>query len=66
MAKIDTRKFMKEIKQSRYEGLSNDIDFLIFIFLNAENYPQKEFVLQNYCKYEGVTYPSELTTVFKR
>lgn len=66
VAKIDTRKFMKEIKQSRYEGLSNDIDFLIFIFLNAENYPQKEFVLQNYCKYEGVTYPSELTTVFKR
>ena len=66
VAKVETQEFMKDIKQSRYEGLSNDIDFLIFIFLNAENYPQKQFVLQNYCKYEGVIYPSELINVFKR
>lgn len=65
VAKVNTQEFMKDIKQSKYDRLSNDIDFLIFTFLNAENYPQKQFVLQNYCKYENVTYPSDLISVFK-
>lgn len=64
VSKVETSTFMKEIKQSRYEGLKNDIDFLIFVFLNAENYPQKQFVLESYCRYENVRYPSELIEVF--
>ena len=66
VSKVDTKQFMIDIKNSRYEGLKNDIDFLIFIFLNAENYPQKQYVLESYCKYENVTYPSELLARFKR
>lgn len=66
VSKIDTKQFMLDIKKSRYEGLKNDIDFLIFVFLNAENYPQKQYVLESYCKYENVKYPSELLVKFKR
>ena len=66
VSKVDTNQFMIDIKNSRYEGLKNDIDFLIFVFLNAENYPQKQFVLESYCKYENVVYPSELLAKFKR
>lgn len=65
VSKVDTRQFMIEIKNSRYNGLRNDIDLLIFVFLNAENYPQKQFVLESYCRYEHVTYPSELLDKFK-
>lgn len=65
VSKVETKQFMEDIKDSRYQGLKNDIDFLIFIFLNAVNYPQKQFVLQSYCKYEGVTYPSELLRKFQ-
>lgn len=65
VSKVETDEFMELIKQTKYEGLKNDIDFLIFIFLNAQLYPQKEFVLQSYCKYEGVTYPSDLIEVFR-
>lgn len=65
VSKIDTRQFMLDIKKTRYEGLKNDIDFLIFVFLNAENYPQKQFVLESYCNYENVKYPSELLVKFK-
>lgn len=66
VSKVDTKQFMIDIKNSRYEGLKNDIDFLIFIFVNAENYPQKQFVLESYCKYENVIYPSDLLEKFKR
>lgn len=66
VSKVDTTQFMIDIKNSRYDGLKNDIDFLIFIFLNAENYPQKQFVLESYCKYENVIFPSELLPKFKR
>ena len=66
VSKVNTKQFMIDIKNSRYEGLKNDIDFLIFIFLNAENYPQKQFVLESYCKYENATYPSDLLTKFRR
>lgn len=66
VSKVDTKQFMIDIKSSRYEGLKNDIDFLIFILINAENYPQKQFVLESYCKYENVTYPSELLDKFKK
>lgn len=66
VSKVDTKQFMIDIKNSRYEGLKNDIDFLIFVFLNAENYPQKQFVLESYCKYENVMYPSELFPKLKR
>lgn len=66
VSKVDTRQFMMDIKNSRYEGLKNDIDFLIFILLNAENYPQKQFVLESYCKYENATYPSDLLDKLKR
>lgn len=60
VSKVVTRHFMEDIKQSRYEGLSTDLNLLIFVFLNAVKYPQKQFVLERYCKYEHVTYPSEL------
>ena len=60
VSKVVTRKFMEDIKQSRYEGLSTDLNLLIFVFLNADKYPQKQFVLERFCKYEHVTYPSEL------
>lgn len=60
VSKIDTHQFLDDIKKQRYEGIRNNIDFLLFIFLNAEKYPQKQFVLERYCKYEGVDYPSEL------
>lgn len=66
VSKVNTKQFMIDIKNSRYKGLKNDIDFLIFIFLNAENYPQKQFVLESYCKYENVALPSELLTRFNR
>lgn len=66
VSKVDTKQFMIDIKNSRYKGLKNNIDFLIFVFLNAENYPQKQFVLESYCKYENVEYPSELLAKFKR
>ncbi len=66
VSKVDTRQFMIDIKNSRYEGLKNDIDFLIFILINAENYPQKQFVLESYCKYENVIYPSDLLDKFKK
>lgn len=60
VSKVDTFQFMIDIKQSRYEGLRNDIDLMLFVFLNADKYPQKQFVLERCCKYERVTYPSEL------
>lgn len=60
VSKVVTRQFMEELKQSRYEGLNTDLNLLIFVFLNADKYPQKQFVLERYCKYEYVTYPSEL------
>lgn len=66
VSKVDTRQFVTDIKNSRYEGLKNDIDFLIFILVNAENYPQKQFVLESYCKYENVTYPSDLLDKLKK
>lgn len=63
VSKIDTYQFLDDIKKQRYEGIRNNIDFLLFIFLNAEKYPQKQFVLERYCKYEGVNYPSELIDI---
>lgn len=63
VSKIDTHQFLDDIKKQRYEGIRNNIDFLLFIFLNAEKYPQKQFVLERYCKYEGVNYPSELIEI---
>lgn len=65
VSKVETDEFMDAIKKDKYEGLKNDIDFLIFIFLNAKLYPQKEYVLHSYCKYEGVEYPSELIDLLK-
>lgn len=64
VSKVDTKDFLSDIKRHRYEGIRNNIDFLIFIFLNAENYPQKQFVLERYCKYQQVVYPSELIEIF--
>lgn len=60
VSKVVTSQFMDDIKLSRYAGLSTDLNLLIFVFLNANKYPQKQFVLERYCKYERVTYPSEL------
>lgn len=60
VSKVNTKQFMNDIKNSRYDGIKNDIDFLIFVFLNADNYPQKQFVLECYCKYENAKLPSEL------
>lgn len=60
VSKVVTRQFLEDIKQSRYEGLSTELNLLIFVFLNADKYPQKQFVLERYCKYEHVIYPSQL------
>ena len=60
VSKVVTRQFLEDIKQSRYEGLSTELNLLIFVFLNADKYPQKQFVLERYCKFERVIYPSQL------
>ena len=60
VSKVVTRKFLEDIKQSRYDGLSTELNLLIFVFLNADKYPQKQFVLERYCKFERVLYPSQL------
>ena len=65
VSKVETEQFMSELKQSRYEGIRNGLDLMVFVFLNANKYPQKQFVLERYCKYERVTYPSELISRFK-
>lgn len=66
VSKVNTSDFIDDIKKSRYQGLKIGLDLLIFVFLNAENYPQKQFVLDRYCKYENVNYPSELFTKLQR
>ncbi len=60
VSKVVTRQFLDDIKQSRYEGLSTELNLLIFVFLNAVKYPQKQFVMERYCKFERVIYPSQL------
>lgn len=60
VSKVATRQFLEDIKQSRYDGLSTELNLLIFVFLNAVKYPQKQFVLERYCKFERVIYPSQL------
>ena len=60
VSKVVTRQFLQDIKQSRYDGLSTELNLLIFVFLNAVKYPQKQFVLERYCKFERVIYPSQL------
>lgn len=66
VSKVDTDKFLVDIKLSHYDGLRTGLDMMIFMFLNADNYPQKQFVLENYCRYRNVTYPSELINDLKR
>ena len=65
VSKVATEQFMSDLKQSRYEGIRNCLDLMIFVFLNADKYPQKQVVLERYCKYERVSYPSELIPRFK-
>ena len=60
VSKVDTKQFLSDMKQSRYSGLRNDLDLILFVFLNADKYPQKQYVLEQYCSYEHVTYPSQL------
>ncbi len=60
VSKVVTRQFLEDIKQSRYDGLNTELNLLIFVFLNAVKYPQKQFVLERYCKFERVVYPSQL------
>lgn len=66
VSKIDTSGFMDAIKQSRYKGLRNDLDLMLFVFLNADKYPQKQFVLEQCCKFERVALPSGLIDRFGR
>lgn len=66
VSKVDTKQFMIDINNSRYEGLRSDLDLLIFVFLNADNYPQKQFVLERYCSYNHVTMPSELLDLLNK
>lgn len=66
VSKIDTSGFMVDIKQSRYKGLRNDLDLMLFVFLNADKYPQKQFVLEQCCKFEHVNLPSGLIDRFGR
>ena len=63
VSKVETSQFLKDITRTHYDGLRASIDLLVFVFLNAESYPQKQFVLQRFCEYKGVTYPSELIKV---
>ena len=65
VSKVATEQFMTDLKLSRYEGIRNGLDLMIFVFLNADKYPQKQFVLERYCKYEHVVYPSELIPKFR-
>ena len=65
VSKVDTVQFMTDLKQSRYNGTRIGLDLMLFVFLNADKYPQKQFVLERYCKYEHVIYPSELMPKFK-
>lgn len=65
VSKVATSDFMNELKQSRYAGTRNGLDLMLFVFLNADKYPLKQFVLERYCSYEHVTYPSELISKFK-
>lgn len=65
VSKVETAQFMSDLKQSRYAGTRNGLDLMLFVFLNADKYPQKQFVLERYCRYENVTYPSELIPKFK-
>lgn len=60
VSKVDTKQFLVDMKQSRYSGLRNDLDLILFVFLNADKYPQKQYVLERYCNYEHVSYPSQL------
>ena len=60
VSKVDTKQFLVDMKQMRYRGLRNDLDLILFVFLNADKYPQKQYVLEQYCSYEHVTYPSQL------
>lgn len=64
VSKVVTSQFLEELKLSRYKGVRNGLDLMLFVFLNADKYPQKQFVLERYCKYEYVTYPSELIPLF--
>ena len=66
VSKIDTSDFMNAIKHSRYKGLRNDLDLMLFVFLNANKYPQKQFVLEQCCKYERVELPSDLIERFNK
>lgn len=66
VSKVVTAQFLEEMKLSRYKDLRNGLDLMLFVFLNADKYPQKQFVLERYCKYEQVTYPSELINLFSR
>lgn len=65
VSKVATGDFMDELKKSHYAGTRNGLDFMLFVFLNADKYPLKQFVLENYCKYQHVTYPSELIPKFR-
>ena len=65
VSKVQTADFMNDLKKTRYAGTRNGLDLMLFVFLNADKYPLKQFVLENYCKYEHVTYPSELIPKFR-
>lgn len=66
VSKVDTSGFMVDIKQSRYKDLRNDLDLMLFVFLNADKYPQKQFVLEQCCKFEHVNLPSDLIQKLSR
>jgi len=61
VSKVDTTPFLGDLTRSRYQGLRSDnINLLLFVCLNSQNYPQKQFVLQEYCRGYRATIPSQL------
>lgn len=64
VSKVDTSYFVKVLHKQRYKGFRYNLDLVIFVLLTAESEPEKSFVVDNYCRYKEVKYPSELKDKF--
>lgn len=54
VSKIDVISFMKFLRNNHYQcGIKHSVDFLIFIFKNADRDEQKGFILEKYWNYIG-------------
>lgn len=64
ISKVETAPFMQTIRGDRFAGLRNGLDLILFCFLCAEKLPDKEFKLEQFCKYKKCKYPSQLAQYF--